>query len=84
MAEVRIAKNAFITEVDGQMLTVRKGLIIDAAHPVLKGREDLFARPEELIELHAPESKKQAEQKSKKQPKSKQPEAPAADQVELQ
>lgn len=51
MAEVRIAKSAFLTEVNGVMIGVRKGMIVDAAHPVLEGREDLFARPEDCIEL---------------------------------
>jgi hypothetical protein len=42
MAEVLIAKRAFVTEMNGKRLAVGKGMTVREGHPLLEGREHMF------------------------------------------
>ena len=50
---IYVAKKSFFTQVDGKTCRIRKGITrVEAGHPLLKGREHLFA-PDTTV-IHFP------------------------------
>lgn len=45
MQDIREAHTTFVTQVTGQVLTVRKGDLVRTDHPVYEGNEQFFREP---------------------------------------
>ncbi len=46
-----VARETFTCDVDGERLIVVAGQTVDGAHPLVKGREALFAKPGPDVEV---------------------------------
>ena len=49
-----VARETFTCDHDGERVVVVAGQTVDAAHPLVKGREALFAEPGADVEAPAP------------------------------
>lgn len=49
-----VCKNTFVFEVDGVLEAVRQGAVVRAGHPIMDGREDMFAPIHVDYEVEAP------------------------------
>jgi hypothetical protein len=53
-----MAKESFVTQVDGETISVSKGDLVRAGHPLLKGREALFSPAEGYVRFDVEQATK--------------------------
>ena len=66
-AKLHVAKETFVTEIDGNEVVVYAGVTrVESGHPLLKGREQMFEPAEPRADLKAPRARKRKAKTSKR------------------
>jgi hypothetical protein len=52
------AKESFVTHVDGEQISVSRGDLVRAGHPILKGRDELFEPAEGFVRFDVEQATK--------------------------